>query len=245
MKRAFHLIAVVGWSLLIGAACDSSRGRPKPEDEVKPPDEVVNFKLLYSQNCSGCHGTDGRGGGAEALSDPLYLAIADDQSIRRTISMGVSGTPMPAFGIQAGGMLTDKQINALVSGVRTWAKPNVFRDMSVPSYPEQNSGDPRRGAEAFRQYCSSCHGIDGRGGKASSIVDAAYLELVSNQNLRTNVIVGRPDMGAPDWRGDVPGNPMTEQDVSDIVAWLAEHRAAESAVRYGNSSTVTETGESQ
>ena len=245
MKRAFHHIAAVGFLLLIGVACDSSRGRPKPEDEVKPPDKLVNFKLLYSQNCAGCHGTDGRGGGAVALSDPLYLAIADDESIRHTISMGVAGTPMPAFGIQAGGMLTDKQINVLVSGFRTWAKPNVFMDVNVPSYLERNSGDPRRGAEVYRQYCSSCHGVDGRGGKASSIVDAAYLELVSNQNLRTNVIVGRPDMGAPDWRGDVPGNPMTEQDVSDIVAWLVEHRRADSAIRYAISSTVTDTGASQ
>jgi len=32
---------------------------------------------------------------------------------------------------------------------------------------------------------------DGRGGKASSIVDGSYLSLVSDQNLRTTVIVGQ------------------------------------------------------
>ena len=81
------------------------------------------------------------------------------------------------------------------------------------------------GADVYATYCSSCHGPDGRGGKkASSIVDGSYLALVSDQNLRTIVIVGRPELGAPDWRGDVPGKPMSPQDVSDVVAWLAAQR---------------------
>ena len=60
--------------------------------------------------------------------------------------------------------------------------------------------------------------------RASSIVDGSYLALVSDQNLRTTVIAGRPEMGAPDWRGDVPGKPMSPEDVSDVVAWLAAQR---------------------
>ncbi|MGD0301858.1 MAG: cytochrome c, partial [Bryobacteraceae bacterium] len=74
-------------------------------------------------------------------------------------------------------------------------------------------------------YCSSCHGADGRGSKrASSIVNASYLALVSDQNLRTTVIVGKPELGAPDWRGDLPDRPMSPEDVSDVVAWLSAQR---------------------
>jgi hypothetical protein len=47
---------------------------------------------------------------------------------------------------------------------------------------------------------------------------------VSDQSLRTTVIAGRPDLGAPDWRGNVTGRPMTPQEVSDVVAWLAARR---------------------
>jgi hypothetical protein len=47
---------------------------------------------------------------------------------------------------------------------------------------------------------------------------------VSNQYLRTTVIVGRPELGAPDWRGKAPGKPMSPDDVSDVVAWLAGQR---------------------
>jgi cytochrome c oxidase cbb3-type subunit 3/ubiquinol-cytochrome c reductase cytochrome c subunit len=32
-------------------------------------------------------------------------------------------------------------------------------------------------------------------------------------------------LGAPDWRGNVPGHPMTDQEITDVVAWLATRRA--------------------
>jgi hypothetical protein len=48
--------------------------------------------------------------------------------------------------------------------------------------------------------------------------------MVSDQNLRTTVIAGRPEMGAPDWRGNVAGKPMSPEDVSDVVAWLVSQR---------------------
>ncbi|HEY7318089.1 MAG TPA: hypothetical protein VIE89_10990, partial [Candidatus Binatia bacterium] len=51
-----------------------------------------------------------------------------------------------------------------------------------------------------------------------------YLALVSDQGLRTTVIVGRSDLGMPDWRANVSGQPMSPQEISDVVAWLASHR---------------------
>jgi hypothetical protein len=56
------------------------------------------------------------------------------------------------------------------------------------------------------------------------VVDAAYLALVSDQALRTAVIAGRTDLGMPDWREDIPGQPLTPQQISDVVAWLAARR---------------------
>jgi cytochrome c oxidase cbb3-type subunit 3/ubiquinol-cytochrome c reductase cytochrome c subunit len=38
------------------------------------------------------------------------------------------------------------------------------------------------------------------------------------------VIVGRADLGTPDWRGYVPGRAMTGQEISDVVAWLVAQR---------------------
>jgi mono/diheme cytochrome c family protein len=185
----------------------------------------VDFDLLYSENCAGCHGADGKGGAAIALADPVYLAIADDTAIRGAVTNGVPATAMPAFAQSAGGMLTDKQVGALVNGIRTWAKSDLLNNVTPPPYSSHAPGDPKRGAAVYSTYCSSCHGLNGQGGsKASSIVDGAYLALVSDQGLRTIVIAGRPELGAPDWRGNVPGRPMSPQEISDVVAWLSAQR---------------------
>jgi mono/diheme cytochrome c family protein len=220
---ALAFVAVV--ASLASVACSGSR-RVAPEDsEVVPPSAVLDFNALYGQNCAGCHGVEGSGGAAIGLANPVFLAIADDAVIRRTASNGVPGTPMPAFAQSAGGMLTDKQIDAIVQGIRSWAKPGAFGDQTPPPYATQVPGDSKRGADAYRTYCSSCHGADGRGSnKASSIVNGSYLALVSDQQLRTIVIAGRPELDAPDWRGDVEGRPMSPQDVSDVVAWLSSQR---------------------
>ena len=206
--------------------CNGAPGRPAPDSEVIAPNKVVDFAVLYATNCAGCHGENGTGGAAIALADPVYLAIADDATIRRVATDGVPGTAMPAFAQSAGGLLTKEQIDAIVNGIRTrWAKPNMFGDADVPPYAAPAPGSPARGADAYARYCSSCHGADGRGGqRASSIVDGAYLALVSDQSLRTTVIVGRPELGAPDWRGNIPGKPLSSEDVSDVVAWLAAQR---------------------
>jgi cytochrome c oxidase cbb3-type subunit 3 len=212
-------------TVLACVACGSLPSAYRPEPTVVTPNDVVDFKQLYGQNCAGCHGANGKGGAAIALANPVFLAIADDTVIRRIASNGVPGTPMPAFAQAAGGMLTEKQIDAIVSGIRSWAEPNAVGNQTSPPYTTLVPGDPQRGADSYRFYCSSCHGADGRGGtKASSIVDGSYLALVSDQQLRTVVIAGRPELNAPDWRGDVEGRPMSAQDISDVVAWLSGQR---------------------
>src|ERR1700716_1341598 len=168
MKLRSILATLVIVALLACAGCNSSRGIHRADAEVVPPSEVVDFNLLYGQNCAGCHGVDGKGGAAMALTNPAYLAIADDSVIRRTASNGVRGTPMPAFAQSAGGMLTDNQINALVRGIRFWAKPDTLGAQTPPPYAAQSPGDPQRGADAYRTYCSSCHGANGGGGGKGS-----------------------------------------------------------------------------
>ena len=207
------------------AACTHPPGIGRADAEVVPPSEIVDFKVLYGQNCAGCHGVGGKGGAAIALANPVFLAIADDAVIRRTAAKGVPGTPMPAFAQSAGGMLTDKQVDSLVRGIKSWAKPDALGNATPPPYAAPAPGDPQRGADAYRKYCSPCHGANGRGGSsASSVVDGSYLALVSDQQLRTIVIAGRPELGGPDWRGDVEGRPMSAQDISDVVAWLSSQR---------------------
>src|SRR5262249_54070198 len=81
-------------------------------------------------------------------------------------------------------------------------------------------------------------GPEGRGtAKGSSIVDDSYLALVSDQNLRTTVIAGRPDLGHPDWRHDAPDRAMTSQEVTDVVAWLVAQRKPNPGQPYASNET--------
>ncbi|HWN74890.1 MAG TPA: cytochrome c [Candidatus Udaeobacter sp.] len=223
-----HFCSYLALGALLLCGCESSPGRPGKDSETLAPDEVLDFKILYAENCAGCHGTDGRGGAAIALANPVYLAIADEAAMRRVTAEGVPSTSMPAFARSSGGMLTDKQIDVIVTQIRArWARPGILAEVEAPSYENlrKSAGDAARGEIVYKSYCESCHGAEGRGGKiGSAITDGAFLALVSDHGLRTVVIAGRPELNAPDWRGNVPGKPMSEQEVTDVVAWLSSKR---------------------
>jgi len=222
-----YVLTVAGALLLTG--CNLAHGKPGQDSETVAPNEITDFATLYAQNCAGCHGAEGRGGAARALGDPVYLAIADDVAVQKATASGISGTAMPGFAQSAGGMLTDKQIDAITNGIRShWSKPGILEGSKPPSYFAKSVGNAEQGAFVFKTYCGSCHGPDGRGGtKGSAVTNDVFLTLVSDQSLRTVVITGRPELGAPDWRGNIPGKPMSDQDITDVVAWLAAQRAGD------------------
>ncbi len=225
MRSPTSVLFALALSFMAICGCNSAPGRPAADTEVLRPNEVLNFDTLYRQNCAGCHGSQGKGGAAIALNSAVYLEIADDATIRRATAQGIPGTAMPAFAQSAGGMLTDEQIGAIVAGIRSrWSNHNPL-DPTPPSYSALVPGDPQHGGNVYGTYCASCHGAAGRGGsQAGSIVDESFLNLVSDQYLRSIVIVGRPELGAPDWRGNATSKPMSQQDVSDVVAWLSAQR---------------------
>jgi len=241
-----HLCVLVGLAATLASGCDAPHGQPNKGSEVLAPKEVLAFGTLYAENCAGCHGAEGRGGAAIALANPVYLAIADDAAIRKVIADGMRGTAMPAFAESAGGMLTDAQIDVITKEIRSrWSKQVVLGTVTAPSYAPKSAGDAQRGEVAYKTYCESCHGPGGCGGpKASAITDDSFLALVSDQGLRTIVIAGRPELGAPDWRGNVPGKPMSDQEVTDVVAWLASRRVQNPGQPY-SASNYTQHQESE
>jgi cytochrome c oxidase cbb3-type subunit 3/ubiquinol-cytochrome c reductase cytochrome c subunit len=201
------------------------------------PEEVLAFPTLYKQNCAACHGENGRNGAAISLANPVYVALAGETRLRDLIANGVSGKLMPPFAKSAGGVLSDDQVTSLARGiVKEWGNTDAIAGQNPPPYLASLPGDVEHGRVAYGVFCARCHGATGEGGPADgnpnsknarlgSIVDPSYLSLISNQNLRSITIAGRPDEGMPDWRTDAT-EPLTDQQTTDILAWLASKRVA-------------------
>jgi cytochrome c oxidase cbb3-type subunit 3 len=235
-----------GWlwltlAVVLGPGCDPP-GRPRASDRPVRGDRVVDFAVLYRQNCAGCHGADGKLGPAPPLNDPLFLAIVPDPVLLSVIRDGRPGTPMPAFDRSRGGPLTEAQVRALAGGIKPrWrADPHVHG--SPPAYsPAEGdpggtrAGDIGRGGKVFARACAGCHGDGGEGGEdVGAINDRAFLSLISDQALRRYAITGRPDLGMPSYaakagRSD-PFRPLTSAEIDDLVALLADWRRGGPAI---------------
>jgi mono/diheme cytochrome c family protein len=231
-SRSLLLLLIASVSL---AGCGRIPGKPSPGPEVVRPDEVLDFPTLYRANCAACHGANGRDGAAISLANPIYLASIGEENLRQITAEGVPGRLMPPFAKSAGGMLTDQQVYVLTHGMmQHWGKPDLFTGQSLLPYRSTLQGNTAHGQEAFVASCGRCHGASGDGtrgdskngkSKVGSIVDPTYLALISDQALRSITIAGRPDEGMPDWRSD-GSQPLSDQQVTDIVAWLASKRIA-------------------
>ena len=124
--NAFRNLCVrAALAAIVLSGCGVPHGQPRSGSEVLAPNEVLEFGPLFSENCAACHGAEGKGGAAIALANPVYLAIADDASIRKVIAQGVPGTAMPAFAQSAGGIITSKCQNRMrpINSIVTAHKP--------------------------------------------------------------------------------------------------------------------------
>ncbi len=111
-----------------------------PEEDGPIKGDPEDGRELFSGICTGCHGLNGEGGPeglggahvtstitaarAPALNNQGFLKSATDGYIKATLMHGRVGTPMGAFlkGRQGFVELTEKEINDIVSFIRSWEK---------------------------------------------------------------------------------------------------------------------------
>jgi mono/diheme cytochrome c family protein len=225
--RRLWLAPLLAIASLGPLGCKDAPGKPGPEPEVPRPDHVLDFATLYKTNCVACHGDSQHAGAAISLTNPVLLAVIGEDNIKSILDQGVPGKLMPPFGQSGGGMLTEQQVDILAKGlIATYGKPGLLDGQNPPPFKATLHPDAATGEKAYSTYCARCHGAEGEGDpglKEGSIVEQQYLGLISDQELRSFVIAGA--QGMPDWRSDLSGHPMTDQEVTDVVAWLASHRS--------------------
>jgi mono/diheme cytochrome c family protein len=183
---------------------------------------VTNFTQLYMQNCNGCHGADGNIGGSISLDDQTYLSVVPVEKVREIIANGIPRTLMPPFSQANGGVLTDNQIDILVAGISAWKKGTPSPDLPPYSAPPGNAAT---GEHTYAAYVAALgKSADASMFKDGFLTNRAFLGLSSDQYLRTLIITGRPELGIPNYQNAIPGQPLTSQQISDMVAWLVSQR---------------------
>ncbi|MBN1465812.1 c-type cytochrome, partial [candidate division KSB1 bacterium] len=108
-------------------------------------------EILYRDNCSMCHGQDGRAAQIISISNADFLAVATDDFLYQTIRTGRGNAAMPAWG-----HLTSQQCADLLSHLRCWGPKT--RSGSFAAH-----GDARAGEQLYHYRCSRCHGTYGQG----------------------------------------------------------------------------------
>lgn len=228
MKRSRLPLVLACAMLLVSLGCHRAPGRPGPDAYARRPDQVLDFTTLYAENCAGCHGARGLNGAAISLANATYLHYAGATRVLQLTAEGIPASLMPPFAKSRGGMLTDQQIGILTRGmISAWSGSS---SEPTPAYTPSSAGNAVAGQQVFTAFCARCHGADGTGvampgGQPGSLVDPAYLALISNAGLRSIVVAGQPEQGMPNWQHDGP-RPLTEPEITNVVAWLAQHRIA-------------------
>jgi mono/diheme cytochrome c family protein len=224
---------------------EESEHRGKFIYAVPPPLEedidAIAFKELeeeiaLGQGCAFCHGGDGGGGAVptgfvdprteervEYQAPPLNNVFQrwDEEVIRFTIERGRPGTPMPAWGVEYGGPMTEQAVTDVIEFLKT------FPDNSAP--PELAAD--ASGQEIFEARCAVCHGPEGQGKED----DALWYQgmalwqgdvLHMNENLHLSTVInGRrfafmPAFGeAPPQGIPVPTYPLTEEQIKAVVEY--------------------------
>jgi len=177
---------------------------------------------LYTQHCSVCHNENGMGG----IGLPLNGGKIEHfprKYLFNTIRLGRMGRVMPAFE-----RLSDAQVDAIVDHILNWKT-----DDTVAEFDQQYiKGDAQKGQALFQQFCSDCHGDDGKSegigtGVTTSrerkfkvvppaLNNAGFLASASDAWIRYTVVHGRPGTIMP----SQDKLKMTDDQVDDIVSYI-------------------------
>lgn len=172
-----------------------------PIEELQQEDFVMNTaRGIFDRNCAGCHGPDG-GGMANRFPN---LFDADWQwggslaQIEQTIRQGRRAN-MPAWATT----LDDQRIASVITYIR--------------SLGGQGGPVDEAGRQAYNQFCTGCHGADGRGNPmlgAPNLTDAIWLYGGEDAALTDTLKLGRAGI-MPAFEGR-----LSDVQIRMLIAWL-------------------------
>jgi PQQ-dependent dehydrogenase (methanol/ethanol family) len=169
---------IVGLFFLFSFSFAVSSQEHTQQNEKNPfagkPEAITAGKRLYEQACQTCHGGEGLGDRAPALTGGFKRGGLDGE-IFLNIRNGVPSTQMPPFK-----RLTTEQVWQLVSYIRSLS--------GAAAGAERTAGNPVEGEQLFfgKANCATCHEINARGAHLGpDLSDAARLPA---EQLRQKIL---------------------------------------------------------
>jgi len=196
-------------------------------------DQLELGATLYAENCTVCHGEEGKGRiGATLAKD--WPSIRPNLTVETIIKNGVSGTAMIAWSQNNGGPLSNEEIDALVAYILNW---QTGERISLPTNPipttrppitpiPEVAGDPNQGAILYDKNCTVCHGPDG-GGRIGATLAKNWPAIRPDLSIKNTINTGVPGTAMPAW-GQANGGPLTEEEINDIVSFILSRLASPS-----------------
>ena len=87
--------------------------------------------VLFDENCTLCHGSNGEGRIAPALNID-WASNRPDLLIKQTIGEGIKGSVMPAWSQANGGPLSEENINDIVAYILSWPGAQAAQATPTP-----------------------------------------------------------------------------------------------------------------
>jgi len=188
---------------------------------------------LFLRNCTACHGLSGDKVPGIKLFSKEFLARETDDVLHDTILRG-NAKGMPAWGVDAGGALTNAQIQSLVDFLKSSAvSDSVTSPGSGQAISTGGSGAAApapvaipvtaaavaRGKEIFTasDKCIMCHGATRDQIPTCKLADGDWLKNKGDDTLIQSITFGKGAM--PSW-GNAKGGPLSADDVKSVVAYL-------------------------
>jgi mono/diheme cytochrome c family protein len=208
-------------------ACGTAPGRPSEKWKVLAPNRIVDFNSLYPENCSGCHGPDGKGGVAIGLSNPVYRAIADAADWTgdypdRTYSVPVFfrrmreelEAPAHSSSYDSAGCRGVRHVHAYGRRCAMESGNGCPERRTHPAqYLKGRSALERQGALVFQaKQCHNCHPLGNVGGQRGPELDRVAVQFTRGQLIR-QVIQGGGNMPAY-------GKNLSPVETTALVAFL-------------------------
>jgi mono/diheme cytochrome c family protein len=98
--------------------------------------------------------------------------------------------------------------------------------LGMASPPAIAAGDPKRGNELFQQYCSGCHGPQGRGGRKSGFMPRpknltvkGYTDALPDEYLFTVISKGGIGVNKSEYMPAFEGT-IAKDDIENVIAFI-------------------------